>query len=266
MLLNMGLSGFAFAGVDIGGFSGNTDAELLLRWYQTGIFYPFFRNHCALGQRAQEPWAFGAKVERAIRKLICTRYSLTRYIEMLFVEHRETGAPLMRPLCWHYPDDPHATSVDDEFLFGQDLLVAPILKRAATERVVYFPAGIWEPFDGGSAVRGPCHRVVRWDYDQIPAFIRHGAVLPLVAPAQHMSQLERKLIVLRCYGSSGRGRLWLDDGHSLAYERGHFDDFHITFAKANVKLRAAHLGYSRRPKYVSVEIAGHSQRIELPTR
>lgn len=263
MLLNLGLCGFAQSGVDIGGFGENADAELLMRWYQTGIFYPFFRNHCAMGQRPQEPWAFGPKVERAIRRLIQVRYRLTRYVERLFIEHRETGAPLMRPLAWHFPDDSHAWHVSDQFLFGEDLLVAPILSRAQRERMVYLPKGLWEAFDGGAPIRGPTQIIARWDFDEVPAFVRHGAILPLLAAFEHMGQIEHRTIVLKCYGKAASGRLWLDDGESLAYQRGEYDDWRIELRAGRVTLAPRHLGYAKRPKRVTIETAGQRTTLAL---
>lgn len=263
MLMNVGLCGFAQSGVDIGGFGENADGELLIRWYQTGIFYPFFRNHCAMGQRPQEPWAFGPKVERAIRKLIRARYRLTRYVERLFVEHRESGAPLMRPLAWHYPDDSHAWHVSDQFLFGEDLLVAPILNRAQRERMVYLPEGCWEPFDGGAVIPGPTQIVVRWGFDEVPAFVRHGAILPLLPAFEHMGQLEQRTILLKCYGQNASGRLWLDDGESLAYQRGEYDDWQIQLRSGRLSLDPRHLGYAKRPKRVLIEAAGQQTSISL---
>jgi len=266
MLLNMGLCGFAFAGVDIGGFGGNCDAELLMRWYQTGIFYPFFRNHCALGQHAQEPWAFGPEVERVVAHLIRVRYQLTQYIEQLFVEHRETGAPLMRPLFFHYPNDQRAREIDDQFLFGSDLLVAPILARGKTERVVYFPEGLWEPFEGGAPIRGPSHQLVRLGFASVPAFVRHGCVLPLVGPRQHLGQPAP--LTLRVYGGRARGRLYLDDGDTFAFERGVFDDYELIATPERLVIRARHRGYPERPRRLWVERDGHRLPVKLdgPTR
>lgn len=263
MLLNMGLCGFAQAGVDVGGFGGNADAELLLRWYQTGIFYPFFRNHCAMGQRQQEPWALGPEVERAIRKLIRSRYCLTRYIERLFVEHAESGAPLMRPMAWHYPKDARAAELDDQFLFGRDLLVAPIVTRAQRERLVYFPEGTWEPFDGGPVVKGPTHELVRWGFSDVPAFVRHGAIIPWSAPCEHMDQLSRRPIVLRCFGQEASGRLWVDDGESLAYRHGEYDDWQFRLNGSKLSLTPRHLGYPSRPRRVLVEAGGIRTSVAL---
>ncbi len=159
MLLNIGLSGVSFAGVDIGGFGGSTTPELLVRWYETGIFYPFFRNHCALMGRAQEPFSFSQPVEDMVRHLIEMRYRLLPYITALFWQHSRTGAPLMRPMVWHYPADELAQNCDDQFMFGQDILVAPILRANQGSRYVYFPEGNWyalDPEEQGTAVSWTC--------------------------------------------------------------------------------------------------------------
>ncbi|MGH9551370.1 MAG: TIM-barrel domain-containing protein, partial [Terriglobales bacterium] len=136
MLLNMGLCGVPFAGVDVGGFALDCSAELLVRWYALGIFYPFFRNHCSMHGSPQEPWVFSEEVEKHCRHLIEQRYRLIPHIQRLFAEHVRTGAPLMRPLSWHYPEDEFAAQIDDQFLFGEDILVAPIVQRGTTQRSV----------------------------------------------------------------------------------------------------------------------------------
>lgn len=263
MLLNMGLSGFPFAGVDIGGFGEHGDAELLVRWYELGIFYPFFRNHCSMGQAAQEPWAFGPKVERAIQRLIATRYSLTHYLERLFVEHRETGAPLMRPMAFHYPEDKIARTLDDQFLFGEDLLVAPILRRGKTDRVIYFPKGTFESFDRSIVVEGPCHRHWSWKFGEVPAFVRHGAVLPLVSAMQHMGEIERTTLTLRCYGPKAKGRLWLDDGVSTSDEAPH-GDWGLAFRRGRFEATAHHEQPYTVGRKTFVEALGKRIAFELP--
>lgn len=264
MLLNIGLSGFPFAGVDIGGFSGHSDAELLVRWYELGIFYPFFRNHCAMGHVSQEPWAFGPKVERLVRRLIETRYSLTRYIEGLFVEHQETGAPLMRPMAYHYGRDEVASAIDDQFLFGRELLVAPILERGKRERVVYFPKGVFESFDGTIVVEGPCHKTIPLSLGTVPAFVRHGAILPLTTPFEHMGQLERARVLLRCYGAKATGRLWLDDGATTPSATGNHGDYRLTLSGGRFSAEARHEGKFTGSRTLQVEALGKRFEFELP--
>jgi alpha-glucosidase len=264
MLLNMGLSGFPFAGVDIGGFSGHCDPELLVRWYQLGIFYPFFRNHCAMGQLSQEPWAFGPTVEAYVKRLITARYSLTHYLEALFIEHRETGAPLMRPMAYHYPEDKNVRSLDDQFLFGRDLLVAPILHRGARDRVVYFPKGVFESFDRKRIVEGPKFERITWSFDEVPAFVRHGAILPFTSPFEHMGKIHETALTLRCYGHTAEGRLWLDDGESLAPEDTEYGDYRLKLSRGTFSAEARHANPYHCDRPVLVHALGKQFPFELP--
>ncbi len=256
MLLNVSLCGVAFCGVDIGGFGGSADAELLIRWYQAGIFYPFCRNHCALNGRRQEPWTFGAEAENAIRRLLNVRYQLLPYFERLFVEYRESGAPLMRPMAWHYPGDPTARQLDDQFMLGSDLLVAPIVQRGKSRQPVYLPDGLWYGFDGGPAVTGGQFHEVEYRVDSTPAFVRSGAILPLAGSVQHTEQLADAPITFRCYGSRARGRYWQDDGSSFGYERGQYNDWSLGFSRGRFSANCTHHGFSATPRHYYYEVAG----------
>lgn len=229
MLLNIGLSGCAFCGVDIGGFGGDTTGELLVRWYEQGIFYPFFRNHTMMESRAQEPWEFGEGIESKIRNLIETRYTLLPYFETLFYEHRETGAPLMRPLLWHYPDDPVACDISDQFMLGKDILVAPILERATHTRPVYFPRGRWHTFNGGQIYSGPAYHAVRMELGSVPAFVREGAILPLAEPLESTAEYTNADVTFYVFGDTANGAFYTDDGHSFAYSRGEFNYWKLSF-------------------------------------
>lgn len=229
MLLNVGLSGCAFCGVDVGGFGGDTSPELLIRWYEQGIFYPFFRNHTMMESRAQEPWAFGEAVESKIRHLIQTRYKLLPYIETLFFEHRQTGAPLMRPLLWHYPDDEIAAAISDQFLFGRNILVAPILERNAHGRAVYFPSGRWHSYETGEVFEGPGYAAVTMELGHVPAFVRDGAIIPLADAMQSTAEYTGIAVCFNVFGNTASGAFYQDDGHSFAYQRGAFSHWDLHF-------------------------------------
>ncbi|WP_157463458.1 glycoside hydrolase family 31 protein, partial [Deinococcus pimensis] len=143
MLMGMGLSGMALVGADVGGFNGDTTGELLVRWTQTGAFYPVMRNHAVLGSRSQEPWRFGEEVEAAVREAVELRYRLLPTLYSLMREATLTGLPPLRPLALHHADDADAVREDGAFLFGPDMLVAPVLRQGARRRVTYLPAGRW---------------------------------------------------------------------------------------------------------------------------
>jgi hypothetical protein len=140
-LQNLGLSGIAWAGVDVGGFWGDTTGELLARWTEFGVFQPFCRNHSALGTRSQEPWAFGEPYESVCRGMIRLRQRLLPYLYTLFEECHRTGAPILRPLLFEYPADETTYTADDEFLLGKALLIAPISRPGIEHRHVYLPEG-----------------------------------------------------------------------------------------------------------------------------
>ncbi len=185
MLLNLGLSGVPFTGADIGGFNGNTQGELLARWYQLGAFYPLMRNHSIRGSRRQEPWAFGDETEATIRAALEMRYALLPYLYTLMEEAAARGVPPLRPLFLHYPDDAETYALSDQFLFGPDLLVAPAVRPGATHRGVYFPRGKWADWWTGAIITGPSWAVVRTPLDRVPLFLRAGAAVPTTRPGLH---------------------------------------------------------------------------------
>jgi alpha-glucosidase len=156
-LQNLGLSGVGWAGVDIGGFYGDATGELLARWTEFGIFQPFCRNHSEKQTRHQEPWLFGEPYESICRAMLKLRQRLLPYLYTLFEECHRTGAPMLRPLFWAYPEDRATYSMDDEFLCGDTLLVAPVTRPGVEYRHVYLPAGSWFHFWNGARVDGPAH-------------------------------------------------------------------------------------------------------------
>src|ERR1700676_288836 len=143
MCLNIGMSGVAFIGVDVGGFWEASNGELLVRFAQLGALLPFCRNHNALDHPDQEPWGFGEPFESAYRIAMEVRYQLLPFLYNLFRQAATTGAPIIRPLYYHYPQDEEACDVQDEFLVGDTLLSAPIYKQGATSWSVYLPEGRW---------------------------------------------------------------------------------------------------------------------------
>ena len=153
VLLNLGLSGLPYTGSDIGGFSGGPGPELYVRWFELGAFCPLFRTHCAFDSPPREPWEVAPDHLDELRELLRLRYRLVPHLQSVAADHVETGAPLMRPLWW--PDgDPELLDVDDAFLLGDSLLVAPVLDEGARSREVRLPDGRWIEWWTGSEVAG----------------------------------------------------------------------------------------------------------------
>lgn len=225
MCLGLGLSGVPFVGPDVGGFSGDCTPELLARWTQAGALTPFFRNHSALGTRAQEPWAFGAQTEALVRAAIELRYRLLPYIYTCFRAATEDGLPLMRPMMLEYGEDLATHALADQYMFGRDLLVAPVCRPGATHRMVWFPPGLWHDFHTGEAISGPGFRVVEAPLARLPLFVRGGALLPLGPVVQHTGEPMPEL-ELRAYpGAELEGAWYDDDGETIGYHCGAYSDW-----------------------------------------
>jgi alpha-glucosidase len=260
MLLNLGLSGFSFAGADVGGFAGSPQPDLLTRWLAVAAFQPIDRDHTAKGTNNQEPWANGAEPLNIRRKFIETRYRLLPYIYTSAEETSRTGIPLMRPLFLEFP---HATedsrpvdlTAGNEFMLGSNLLVAPPPYPDMVDK--YFltlPGKGWYDFwtgkrlpplpseadvlagtdvspDGTTAQSPEMQKrlaaLLAWritpSLDTLPVYVRSGSILPMQPLVQSTAETPQGPLELRVYpGDDCHGSLYLDDGHSLRYQRGEF--------------------------------------------
>jgi alpha-glucosidase len=209
-LQNLGLSGIAWAGVDVGGFFDDSNGELLARWTEFGIFQPFCRNHTHTETAAQEPWAFGEPWESLIRESLRFRMRLVPYLYTLFEECHRTGAPILRPLLFEFPDDPTTYTADDEFMLGAALLVAPITRPGIEHRHVYLPAGTWFHWWTGERFEGPIHVLAHAPLGQPAVYARAGTPIPLGDPVSHTDAASG--LAWRVFPGSGSGSLYEDAG------------------------------------------------------
>ena len=221
LLLGMGLSGLPFVGVDIGGFAEAPSAELYTRWLQLGVFYPFMRTHTTFGTPDQDPWSYGTRHEALNRRAIELRYELLPHIYTVMHEASVTGLPALRPLMLEFPDDPATYGLDDEIMFGRDLLVAPVLWPDASSRTVYLPSGTWVDFWTGSQLAGGRSRQVDVTLRSIPIYARAGAFIFEHPAVQHTGELAgQPLRIAVVPGADGESTLYEDDGESSGYKRG----------------------------------------------
>ena len=223
-LQNLGLSGVAWAGVDIGGFFDDCDGELLARFTEFGVFQPFCRNHTAKGTRRQEPWAFGEPYESVCRKMIKLRQRLLPYLYTLFEECHRTGAPILRPLLFEYPEDETTYTMDDEFLLGNALLIAPITRPGIEHRYVYLPEGDWFHFWSSERFEGPAHVLARAPLGEPAIYHRANTALPLWPEMNHVGERPADPLTILLHPADGRGEsvLYEDAGNGFGYERGEY--------------------------------------------
>lgn len=222
MCLNLGLSGFAFCGCDTGGFSDDCSAELLARWTACACLFPFFRNHSGFATRHQEPYAYDEKTLDICRKFINLRYSLLPYIYDLFRQSAETGCPIIRPLVYSYQSDREVREIYDEFMLGESILAAPILKPGSKYREVYIPKGTWINYFTGEFLEGGRTILAYAPLDTMPLYVRCTSIIPLAEPMLSTEDMNRDTLTLNVYaGDNGCEYIHTtDDGISLDYTRG----------------------------------------------
>jgi alpha-glucosidase len=225
MFTSLGLSGEPFVGSDVGGFIGRGNGELLVRSYQVSFLAPFCRNHKAIDGYDQEPWRFGKYYEDIIRKYLKLRYTLLPFLYTTLEEAHRSGVPPFRPLVLNYPEDPSTYNLDDEFMVGDDLLVAPILKADVTKRLVYLPAGTWYDYWTNRKYTGGTMISVEAPLDVVPLFVRGGAMIPVGPPLNYVGEKPADPITFDIYPDergSAAATLYEDDGLSPAYKSGAF--------------------------------------------
>jgi alpha-glucosidase len=227
MTLSLSICGQPFAGPDIGGFDGDPTPELFARWFELAAYLPFARGHGEKTSCRKEPWSFGPETEACVRAALERRMRLLPYLYTLFRDAEQRGHPIVRPLFYADPRDAELREVDDAFLLGPDLLVAPVVEPGARTRRVLLPraAGGWYAFHGGQARIDERAVEAEAPLGTTPVFARAGAILPLAPPLQHTAELATAPLELHVFlGDAGRarGKLYEDSGAGLDYQRGVF--------------------------------------------
>lgn len=256
MTLNLGLCGVPFAGPDIGGFDTGMEGggspydectpELYARWLEFGALLPLARSHTIRDSMDREPFAFGEAFTNVNRASIERRYRLMPTLYTLAEEAHRRGVPLVRPLFWNDASDAESLRVEDQFFLGDHLLVAPVVEPGATGREVYFPPGVWYPFDPNEVVHaspvvGPRRARVEAPLGKLPLFARAGGIVASEPVRQHTSQFPSDTLYLDAFVGIGNFTLFEDAGEG----HGHLDRefartyFEVTMRRRNCVLSAA---------------------------
>jgi alpha-glucosidase len=227
MTAGMGVSGQAFIGGDIPGFMQSPSAELAARWTQYGALTPFCRYHSERSEPDKYPWSFGPGAEKLARTALALRYRLLPYIYSAFVAASETGAPVQRPFVFDFQNDRQAWETDDAYLFGEALLVAPVMVAGCTARHVYLPPGTWVDFYTGERHMGGAVITASAPADRIPLFARGGYVIPMYEEAplstmDHYPELLELQVIVPDEDGDTLSMLQEDDGLSNAFSSGAF--------------------------------------------
>lgn len=292
--INTGLSGIPYWGTDIGGFVPTKEftAELYVRWFQFGAFCTLFRCH-GRNWKLRLPWGWdtgdagpneighyeGAvlpdpsqlrnpQVEPICRKYLELRYQMLPYIYSAVRECTKTGMPIMRGLWLHYPEDPKAVERYDEYLWGRDLLVAPVVEQGASSRSVYLPRGVWYDFWTNERVEGGREIARPVDLETIPLYVRGGAILPLGPVQQYVHEKSDEPLKVNIYpGEDGKFLLYEDDGASFDYRRGEWMGIEMQWNDA-ARSFEAHLAKGSKVlaplrRQIEINIDGQHRRVEF---
>ncbi len=234
--LEMGMQGLGYMHSDLGGFAGaNLDDELYVRWLQYGVFNPVFRPH-AQEEVASEPVFRSENAMKLAKKAIDLRYSLMPYNYTIAFENSSKGTPLMRPLLFEEPGNTALASRSDEYLWGNDFLVAPVVEKGQKEKQVYFPVSSnWYSFYSGKKYNSGTTATITLAEDHIPVFVRGGAFIPSVKTFQTTKDYSTKNLILDYFYdldvAHSEGSMYNDDGTTPhSFEKGRYELLHFSAA------------------------------------
>jgi alpha-glucosidase/alpha-D-xyloside xylohydrolase len=288
--VNTGLSGIPYWGTDIGGFVPTPEylGDLYVRWFQFAAFCPLFRAH-GRTWHLRLPWGWNtgelgpeetstysgagrppdselhnAQVEPICRKYLELRYTLMPYLYSAVRETSRTGMPIMRAMWLHYPGDPLASARGDQFLWGRDILVAPVVEKNATSRRLYLPRGAWFDFWDEQRVEGGREIDRAVDLATTPLYVRAGAIVPTGPVRQYTDEpVDGPLTVTVYPGADGAFELFEDDGRSFRYRDGDWMGLSFRWQDAARRLTIALTPGSRmRPpltRDIVVRVAGSTR-------
>ena len=243
MNANLGISGFSFVGNDVSGFGLDSSEELFIRWMEMGPFIPIFRNHSNMYTRRQEPWAFGSRAEKIAKKSIELRYELLPYIyDLYYISHKE-GLPIFRPMIMEYEKDMNLLNMREQFMLGENMLVAPVLYEGERSKTVYLPKGSWfnyftmEKLQGGKWYKLPC------ELDEILVFVKEGSIIPTYNKKFRNVKERPKNILLKVFGENAKGFHYNDDGHTMEYLEGKYTYMGIEFVDGKEEFKLINNDY-----------------------
>ena len=258
--LSIAMCGHAFWSHDIGGFKGQPTPDLYARWAQFGAFTPMARAH---GTSTRLPWEYGDQAGTIFKEYIELRYRLLPYLYSFAVEAARQGLPIIRPMVLEFPDDPSTYALELQYMFGTEILVAPIYNQTGKRRV-YLPAGIWIDYWSQEIIRGPRNIFVEEPLERLPLYIRGNALIPTCEPNDHISEEPFDLVIFEAY-LLDQGKFDLHDADGDTVIEAAIVDGHLKIkfkgSKTRFKLRLIPL--SPTPLVNSVSINGKQLEEDL---
>lgn len=284
-------SGISFCGSDVGGFFGNPQEELFVRWYQAAAFQPFFRSHANLETERREPYLLADPARSIVRDAIRKRYAFLPLWYTMFFEHERNGNPVMRPMLTDYPLDKTSYKLDNQYMLSDKLLVCPVIEEAKTKIDVHFPStdgdkagDVWYDIDDCSKIETVGTKSVDVVLTKTPVYQRGGTIIPkketIRKSSVYMIDDPISLIVAVSNDHKASGTLYLDDEKSYEYRSKKYlylqfefehdkltskkIDTDATYAAKNKLGKVLIAGLGTVPSYATIKTAdGKETRLEV---
>jgi alpha-glucosidase len=258
------VSGVPFVGCDVGGFAEMPSGELYARWLQAAALTPFLRSHSVGWVNNKEPWDFGDEFTSINRETIELRYRFLPYLYSLFREHERTGDPVMRPLWFEFPNDKQTYLIDDEYMIGSDVLVAPVVKQGSTTRGIYLPIGAdWIDWWTGEKIESGKIHYLQTPIDRLPIFVRAGSVIPTQSVVQHTGEMRNAAVTLNVIAGIAPGKtekaiLFQDAGDGYGYRSTGWREIRTEHRSGSLRIERIGNFVGQKTEYV--EVVGIQQR------
>jgi alpha-glucosidase len=260
LINSLGLCGESYVGMDVGGFTGDPTPALMVRWMSLGVFTPMFRNHTGKNNMQHEPWVWGEDNLKLMRGSVDLRYALLPYLYSTFYESHETGMPINRTLAIQatYNPDTYDPAYQEEFLFGDNMLVAPVASTAILSKV-FLPRGQWYRMSSEQQYKGDSVYVVNSSLDDLPVFIKAGAIIPMQNVIQSTADKGDGILKLNVwYGKKGSSFIYYeDDGSTYKFQKGDYYKREIVFDPSAKQIILEKPEGSYRTKFSRVELVLH---------
>jgi alpha-glucosidase len=257
---NLGLSGYAFAGNDVGGFIGECSTNLFIRWIQVGAFTPLFRVHSMINSRSAEPWSFGEEAEEIARNYIKFRYAILPYIYTAFYEHSQSGMPISRSLLIDYYADKNIFKQEFqyEFLFGSALLICAVLPDKNLHKV-YLPESMWYDFFTDTKFQGSKEHILELPMEKLPVFVKEGSFIPMQEPGNHTAHIVSDVLALHFYHCkhSTSYTYYEDEGDGFGYNQGVFVRYAISFSAEENAIHIAKIEGNYQSRFTRIKLYLH---------
>ena len=257
-MLEFNLFGIPYVGADICGFEGNTTEELCERWMQLGAFNPFFRNHNGIRFMDQDPGIFSPAVVASTRRVVEIRYTLIPYLYTLFHRVHISGGTVVRSMAHEFPMDSECWPLDEQFLWGSSLLIAPVVYEGHTTKDLYLPSTErWYNYYTGEEMTALGHITIPAARDYLPLFIRGGSIIPHQHSAMN-TVLARKnpmfLYIALSQNQTADGILFWDDGESIdTYETSHYNYFVFQYRSTDLYISPFSYQYPEMTDQIKLE-------------